>query len=71
MTQAQKVTKLLNNEEFIDVILESFIKEGVLTNALHDNLSSEHVLDQLKARQILHSFLFDIIGQGEIAESNK
>ncbi len=71
MTDSEKVTKLLNNDEFIDIILEGFVKQGVIEHSLHHNLSADAVIEQLKARQILHSYLFDIISQAEIAESNK
>ena len=53
--------KLLENDLFQELIIDDFIKGGILENALTQSLNSEFTLDELKARQILHKYLFGII----------
>ncbi len=57
--------KLLEDENFQSLIMDGFIKKGILTTALEHNLASEAVLDALKARQELHRYILDIINQSD------
>jgi hypothetical protein len=66
--KAHKVTKLLENEIFSEIIIEDFIKGGILENGINQSLDSQATIDQMKARQILHKYLFDIIAYAETAE---
>lgn len=59
------ILRLLENKDFQDVILDGFIKEGVLTIALNENVRSEAVSEAIMARNILHNWIFAIIGNGE------
>ena len=58
-------TRLLDNKDFQDVILNEFIKLGVLEHSLQHNIRSEVVLDEVIARRILHEWFFGIITTGE------
>ena len=57
----EKMTRLLENELFDELIIQQFIKEGMLNYTINHNLDSVHTTDQLKARQILHEHIFGII----------
>ena len=59
--ESQMMIRLLDNEDFQHIIMSKFIKEGTLENALKRSLDNDLTIDELKARQILHTFLFDII----------
>jgi len=65
--EKEKILKnLLNNKGFQELIMDDFINGGILALALHDNVSSEAIQDQLKARKILFDYLYGIINQSEI-----
>ena len=66
---ARKMIDLTENPDFMELIIDGFIKEGVLEHALQHNLGSEAVVDQLKARQILHEYIYGIITQGDKPKS--
>ena len=66
--KAHKVTKLLESEIFNEIIIEDFIKNGIYDNAINNNIDSPNTVDQLKARQILHKYLFDIIVYAKTAQ---
>jgi len=58
---SQKMVKLLDNELFQELILDKFIKGGILDQTLNQSLNSDATLDELKARQILHKYIFNAI----------
>ena len=64
--KAELVKDLYNNKAFTTLILDDFINQGILDHALNENVDSEAVRDQLKARKILLNYLYDIINQAEI-----
>ena len=59
--KSQKMARLLTNDLFVELIIEDFIKSGIVEQALTQNLSSEATTDELKARQILHNYIFNSI----------
>ena len=65
---ARKMIKLTESPEFVELILNGFIHNGIIEHSLNHNLASEAVLDQLKARQILHEYIYGIITHGEMPE---
>ena len=67
--KSQKMLKLLDNDLFKELIMEGYIKSGTYENSIHGNLDNEKTIDELKARQLLHKHLFDIMTQGEILNS--
>jgi hypothetical protein len=67
-SKAHKVSKLLENEDFNEIIIEDFIKSGVLDNSINASLDSPNTIDQLKARQILHRYLFELISYAETSQ---
>ena len=62
------MAKLLENEIFNELIVEDFIKSGIFENAIHNSIDSPHTQDQLKARQILHKYIFDVITYAETSQ---
>ncbi len=62
------MAKLLENEDFNEIIIEDFIKGGVLDFGINHSLDSNYTIDEIKARQILHKYLFDIITYAENAQ---
>jgi len=68
-SKARKMLKLTDNPEFVELILEDFIKDGIHREVLSNNLDSSAVIDQLKARQTLHDYILAIISAGSDAES--
>ena len=66
--KAQKMTKLLEDEIFNEIIIEDFIKGGILENSINGNIDNSKTQDELKARQILHKYLFELIRYAEVIE---
>jgi len=64
-SQARKMIDLTENPDFVELIIDGFIKDGVLEQALQHNLGADVTIDQLKARQILHEYIYGIITQGD------
>ena len=69
--KALHLTELYGNKSFQELILKEFIDQDILSIALNENVSSESVQDQLKARQILNSYMYAIISDAEIAKQEK
>lgn len=67
---SKKMIRLLENEDFIELILEGFINRGLKVNVIDGNLDNSLTVDQLKARQILHRYLYDIITTGDKLQSH-
>jgi len=63
---ARVMDRLMNNQDFIDIILTRFLKEDIVKVTLEQNLSSEATINALRARQELNKFISDIITEGEI-----
>jgi len=57
--------RLIENEDFAELILKDFIKEGLIRYTIEDNVRSEAVQDELIARRIVHEYFFGIITAGE------
>jgi len=68
-SQARKMIDLTENPDFVELIIDGFIKDGVLEHALQHSLSADVTIDQLKARQILHEYIYGIITQGNKPKS--
>ena len=62
---AKKVLNLLDNQDFIDIVMDGFIKSGSMEQVMYQNLDNSKTLDELKARQILHNYLFGILSYAE------
>jgi len=68
--KAEAVTRLYANKDFQNVILRVFIDEGIHSIVMNENVDSEPIRDLLKARRILHEFLYGIIQEAEIAKTD-
>ena len=67
--KAIAVTKLYAIKEFQELIVEDFIDNGIHSLCLTENVSSEAIQDELKARRILNDYFYAIIQEAEIAKS--
>ena len=63
--RSEAALRLMDNQDFNTLILSEFIRDGILTNSLQDNVRSEPVLDEIIARRILHEYFYGIITTGE------
>jgi len=57
--------KLLEDPIFNELIIEDFITQGIVSQTLNNRLDNTVTIDELKARQLLHKYLFGIITTGE------
>ena len=67
--KAIATTRLYANKDFQKLILGEFIDQGIHNLVMTENVDSEPIRDELKARKILHDWLYDIIQQAEIAKT--
>jgi len=65
--KAAKMVKLIENDLFQELILKDFIEKGIIEISVNSNLDNTHTVDELKARQILHKYLFQTITNGKIS----
>jgi hypothetical protein len=64
--KADAVDRLYHNKDFQMIVLDDFVNQGILDVALRENVSSEAVQAQLKARKILIDYFYDIINSAEM-----
>ena len=70
LDKSKKMLKLLDDPDFNELIVEDFITKGIVSQTLNNRLDNSITIDELKARQLLHKFIFDIITTGEKINSN-
>ena len=63
--KSKKMMKLLEDPIFNELIIEDFITQGIVSQTLNNRLDNTVTIDELKARQLLHKYLFGIITTGE------
>ena len=68
-TKKKHLDTLMRSEAFQELVLKSYLGEDVDGLVFDENLDSSFIIDELKARQKLRNFLYDIISQAEIAEN--
>ena len=68
--KARKMVKLLEDPNFQELIIEDFMRKGAVSQSLEQNLDNSKTIDELKARQILHNYIFGIITTGEKVNLN-
>ncbi len=67
--KSKKMLKLIESETFQELIMDGFIKNGILEQGLQQSLDNDKTIDEIKARQILNQYIFAIITTGEILSS--
>ena len=67
--KALHVTKLYANESFQKLILGIYIDEDIHSMVMQDNVDSEAIRNQLKARKVFSDYMYAIIEEAEIAKS--
>ncbi len=65
--EKQKAERLLQNQEFIDIILVRYMNESIHELMFREG-SSDGVMRGIDARKSLNDFIFSIIEEGKIAE---
>ena len=68
--KSKRMLKLLDNPDFNDLFIEGFITQGIVNQVLQNRIDNSLTLDELKARQIVHKYIFDVIATGEKSEHN-
>ena len=59
--KANKMAKLMENELFRELFMEDYIERGILEQALHMGLDNMTTIDNIKARQLLHQYIFNTL----------
>jgi len=62
-----KVERLLQNQDFVDIILKSYMNESIHELMFREG-SSDGVMRGIDARKSLNDFIYGIIEEGKIAE---
>ena len=65
-----RMVRLLENEDFKQLIMQDYIEQGILEQTLNMGLSNPVTIDQLKARQNLHSHIFSVLTNVDKLSSN-
>lgn len=60
-SKAKKMLKLTENPDFVELILDNFIRDGVLDLTLNNNIETDSIRYELHARRILHEYIMNII----------
>ena len=67
--KARKVNSLLQNKDFVDIILVEYMKESI-HDLMYREGASNGTLKGIEARKSLNDFLYGLIDEGKIAEGN-
>lgn len=62
-----KVERLLQNQDFVDIILKSYMNESIHELMFREG-SSDGVMRGIDARKSLNDFIYGVIEEGKIAE---
>ena len=65
--KSEAAKRLLENEDFMEIVMNDYVKDGILRHGIDGNLDNASTVDELKARQIFHKYIFDIITYAENA----
>ena len=68
--KANRMVRLLENEDFKLLIMQDYIEQGILEQTLNMGLNNPVTIDQLKARQNLHSHIFSVLTNADKLSSN-
>ena len=68
---AERMQRLLHNDDFTEMIFRKFIDDGIRDFTLDDDVRSEGVQDELVARKILYRYIYDIINRAEILKKEQ
>ena len=52
-----KMKRLINNPDFVDLFIKDFIDNGIKHYVLTENIDSDSIRNELKARQILKKYI--------------
>ena len=63
----RKVERLLQNQDFVDIILKSYMNDSIHELMFREG-SSDGVIRGIDSRKSLNDFIFGIIEEGKIAE---
>jgi len=63
--------RLLNNEDFVFLFLENFLKKDIERIVLYDVLDNNDVITELKARQIFKQFIDNCLNYDKINEKEE
>jgi len=67
----QKMKRLLDNKDFVDLFEEQYIKAFAVTNvynmAVYDEVTRARTMEKMVARSVFTKFIEGVIGQGNVA----
>ena len=67
----ERMKRLLNNEDFVFLFLENFLKKDIERIVLYDVLDNNDVITELKARQIFKQFIDNCLNYDKINEKEE
>ena len=71
MTITEKTKRLFNSEDFQDVILKRYIKDGIVNISLRENVDSKNVQNELISRKNLNDYLINCLDLDNIKKIRK
>ena len=71
MTITQKTNRLYNNEDFQDIILNRYIKDGIIDISLRENIDSKNVQNEIISRKNLNDYLINCLDLDNINKVRK
>jgi len=71
MTITEKTKRLFNSEDFQDVILKRYIKDGIVNISLRENVDSKNVQNELISRKNLNDYLINCLDLDNINKVRK
>lgn len=71
MTITQKTNRLYNNEDFQDIILNRYIKDGIIDISLRENVDSKNVQNEIISRKNLNDYLINCLDLDNINKVRK
>jgi len=63
MSKTQKMKQLIQNPDFVELILEDFINNGIINLCLTEDVGSDKVKEELKARKILKDYIEQVLDE--------
>jgi len=71
VTITEKTKRLFNSEDFQDVILKRYIKDGIVNISLRENVDSKNVQNELISRKNLNDYLINCLDLDNIKKIRK
>jgi len=67
----ETILKLLENEDFKEVIIDKYLGSDIKDIVFNEDLDNKAVIDKLKARQNLRAYFDELINSATISEEEQ